>query len=55
MKRYKKVDVSEAALEDLVWQDASLIEDDLVYVPHQKSTTGGRLDVLMVDSGTGSG
>ena len=51
MKRYKKVDVSEAALEDLVRQDASLIEDDLVYVDHQKSTTGGRLDVLMVDSG----
>jgi len=51
MKRYKKVDVSEAALEDLVRRDAGLIEDDLVYVDHQKPTAGGRLDVLLVDSG----
>ncbi|MFH1264383.1 MAG: hypothetical protein ABIK89_01560 [Planctomycetota bacterium] len=51
MKPYKKVDVSEAALEDLVRRDASLIEDDLVYVDHQKPAAGGRLDVLLVDSG----
>ena len=51
MKPYKKVDVSEAALEDLVRRDASLIEDGLVYVDHQKPAAGGRLDVLLVDSG----
>lgn len=51
MKPYKKIDVSEAALEDLVRRYASLIEDGLVYVDRQKPTGGGRLDVLMVDSG----
>ena len=51
MTPYKKVDASEAALEDLVRRDASLIEDGLVYVDHQKPTAGGRLDVLLVDSG----
>ena len=51
MKKYTKVDVSEQMLEDLVRQYAGLIEEGLVYVDHQKSTGGGRLDVLMVDSG----
>ncbi len=51
MKTYEKVDVSEAALEDLVRRHASLIEDGLVYVDHQKRAAGGRLDVLLVDSG----
>ena len=51
MKAYKKVDVSEAALEDLVRRDAGLIEEGLVYVDHQKPAAGGRLDVLLVDSG----
>src|SRR3990172_2030429 len=51
MPRYKKVDVSEQQLEDLVRQHADAIEDGLVYVDHQQSTAGGRLDVLMVDSG----
>lgn len=51
MKRYTKVEVSEATLEDLIRQDASLIEEGLVYVDHQKHAAGGRLDVLLVDSG----
>lgn len=51
MPKYKKVDVSEQQLEDLVRQHADAIEDGLVYVDHQHSTASGRLDVLMVDSG----
>jgi hypothetical protein len=51
MAKYRKVDVSEQQLEDLVRQHADAIEDALVYVDHQHSTLGGRLDVLMVDSG----
>jgi hypothetical protein len=51
MVKYRKVDVSEQRLEDLVRQHADAIEDALVYVDHQHSTLGGRLDVLMVDSG----
>jgi Endonuclease NucS len=51
MKTYVKADVSEAQLEDLVRRKAEKIEEGLVYVDHQKSAAGGRLDVLMVDSG----
>lgn len=51
MKKYAKADVSEQALEDLVRHHAELIEDGLIYVDHQKPAAGGRLDVLMVDSG----
>jgi hypothetical protein len=52
MPNYKKVDVSEQQLEDLVRQYVGEIEDGLVYVDHQQPTAaGGRLDVFMVDSG----
>lgn len=51
MKKYTKADVSEQELEDIVRRSADLIEEGLVYVDHQKQTAGGRLDVLMVDSG----
>lgn len=51
MKPYKKTDLSEAGLEDLVRRYSGLIEDGLVYVDHQKAAAGGRLDVLLVDSG----
>jgi hypothetical protein len=51
MKPYAKYDPSEAELEDLVRRHATLIEEGLVYVDHQKVTTTGRLDVLLVDSG----
>ena len=51
MKPYKKVDVSEQQLEDLVRQHTGMIEDGLAYVDHQKQAAGGRLDVMMVDSG----
>jgi hypothetical protein len=51
MKPFKKTDVSEAGLEDLVRRHSGLIEDGLVYVDHQKAAAGGRLDVLLVDSG----
>jgi hypothetical protein len=51
MKTYKKIEVSEAVLEDLIRQHAEMIEEGLTYVDHQKSAAGGRLDVLLVDSG----
>lgn len=51
MQAYKKIDVSEQQLEDLVRRHAETIEEGLGYVDHQKQTAGGRLDVLMVDSG----
>jgi len=51
MAKYKKVDVSEQQLEDLVRQYAEAIEEGMCYVDHQHQTGSGRLDVLMVDSG----
>jgi hypothetical protein len=51
VRRYRKVDVSEQELEDIVRRSTDLIEEGLVYVDHQKQAAGGRLDVLMVDSG----
>jgi hypothetical protein len=51
MKKYTKADVSELELEDLIRRGPELIEEGLVYVDHQKQAAGGRLDVLLVDSG----
>ncbi len=51
MKKYTKVDVSEQELEDIVRRNPGLIEEGLVYADHQKPAAGGRLDVLLVDSG----
>lgn len=51
MKSYVEVDVSEQRLEDLVRCYAGKIEEGLVYVDHQRQAAGGRLDILMVDSG----
>jgi len=51
MKPYKKIDVSEQKLEDLVRWHAGTIEEGLEFIDHQKQAAGGRLDVLMVDSG----
>jgi hypothetical protein len=51
MKPYQMVEVLEQQLEDLVRLHAGMIEEGLVYVDHQKRAAGGRLDVLMVDSG----
>ncbi len=51
MKKYTKADVSEKELEDLVRRHAEQIEEGLAYVDRQKEAAGGRLDVLMVDSG----
>ena len=51
MKKYTKADVAEQQLEDIVRRNAGLIEEGLVYVDHQKPAAGGRLDVLLVDSG----
>jgi hypothetical protein len=51
MKKYVKTDVSEQLLEEIVRRHANLIEEGLVYVDHQKAAAGGRLDVLLVDSG----
>ncbi len=49
MKHYATVVPSEAALEDLVRQEPSLIEPGLRFVEHQRRTLGGRLDVLLID------
>ena len=51
MKKYAKADVSEQELEDIVRRNAGQIEEGLIYVDHQKPAAGGRLDVLLVDSG----
>lgn len=51
MKKYTRADVSELELEDLIRRGPELIEEGLVYVDHQKQAAGGRLDVLLVDSG----
>ena len=51
MKSYNKVEVSEQQLEDLLRQYSGKMEEGLVWLDHQKRTPGGRLDVLMVDSG----
>ncbi len=51
MKKFTKADVSEQELEDLVRRHAEQLEEGLAYVDHQKPAAGGRLDVLMVDSG----
>lgn len=51
MKPYSKIEVSEQQLEELVRRHTHLIEEGLSFVGHQKQTAGGRLDVLMVDSG----
>jgi hypothetical protein len=51
MKNYKTVVISETQLEDLVRQAPGLIEEGMQFVDHQKSTSQGRLDVLLVDSG----
>jgi hypothetical protein len=51
MKPYKKIDVSEQQIEDLVRRHCGMIEEGLAYVDHQKPAAGGRLDVLVVDSG----
>ena len=51
MRKYKRVDISERDLEDLIRQAPELIEDGLRYIDHQRPTDRGPLDVLMVDSG----
>ncbi len=51
MPKYKKVDVSEQQLEDLIRQNSDQIEEGLSFVDHQQQAAGGRLDVLFVDSG----
>lgn len=52
MPDYQRVEVAEQQLEDLVRRYAGKVEDGLTYVDHQHATTvGGRLDVLLVDSG----
>lgn len=51
MKKFRKVSVSEQELEDLVRCHAEEIEAGLTFVDHQKAAAGGRLDVLLVDSG----
>ncbi len=51
MPKYKKIDVTEQELEELIRRHADAIEEGLIYVDHQKRTRAGRFDVLLVDSG----
>lgn len=51
MKKYTIADVAEQQLEELVRRHSDMIEKGLVYVDHQKPAAGGRLDVLLLDSG----
>jgi len=51
MKKFTKINVSEQELEELVRRNTDMIEEGLTFVDHQKQAAGGRLDVLMVDSG----
>jgi len=51
MKKYKTVEVSEKALEEMIRKGSDLIEEGLTYIDHQMKTEAGRLDVLFVDSG----
>lgn len=51
MKQYRAVEASEAQLEHLVREAPQLIEAGLQFVDHQKFTSRGPLDVLLVDSG----
>jgi hypothetical protein len=46
-----KVEVGEQQLEDLIRRHADEIEAGLVYIDHQRQTDGGRLDVILADSG----
>lgn len=50
MKSYTKVEISEAALEDLIRQNPTLVEDGLVYVDHQNIAAGKRLNMLIIGS-----
>ena len=36
MPKYKRVDVSEQQLEDLILKNSDLIEEGLIFVDHQK-------------------
>jgi len=51
MTLYKKIDISEGQLEEIVRKYPGLIEEGLRYIDHQKRTDRGPLDVLFVDSG----
>ena len=51
MTIYKKIEISENQLEEIVRKFPELIEEGLRYVDHQKRTDRGPLDVLFVDSG----
>ncbi len=51
MAKYKTIEIKEKFLEDLVRQFPDNIEKGLIYVDHQRITTRGPLDVLLVDSG----
>ncbi len=42
MKPYKKIDVSEQQLEDLVRRHTGTIEEGLDFLDHQKQAAGGQ-------------
>lgn len=50
MLKYERSDLSEKELEDRIIKNPDLIESGLIYLEHQRHTTGGRLDILFVDS-----
>jgi hypothetical protein len=49
--KYKKIDISERELEDLIRQYTEALEEGLTYIDHQRFTDRGPLDMLFVDSG----
>jgi hypothetical protein len=51
MKKFIKEDISEKHLEELIRRMPDQIEEGLMFVDHQNKQPGGRLDVLLVDSG----
>ncbi|WFP50237.1 endonuclease NucS [Methylomonas sp. EFPC3] len=48
---YKKIDISERQLEELIRKHSGLIEEGMSYISHQNRLPNGRLDVLLIDSG----
>ncbi len=51
MSKYQTIEISEKQLEDLIRQTPDNIEPGLKYIDHQRFTTRGPLDLLMIDSG----
>lgn len=47
--KYQQIDISYTQLKDLIRRKPELLEDGLKYIPHQIYTSGGLLDLLLID------